>query len=118
MDKGDVHPRRGVIIRRLVKCKFFLLRLEHDGANTERIINLETDFYTAYSNVNGYGTDDESIFLESLCDIWQKSFFNTSIDDLMIRVTSHFFQSTKKKNERFLFSVDFQHFLKKWCFAS
>ena len=61
------------------------MRIQTDYGNS-KMVTAETDFYTVYSNPDGYCTEENSTFLETICDVWQENYFNTTIDDLMIRV--------------------------------
>ena len=52
--------------------------------------NTATDFYVAFSTVEGYVAYRNSCtgthFLQIMCDVWNTDFFSMNIDDLMKKV--------------------------------
>jgi len=63
---------------------------EFDGHNASNLSNGETDFYTAYSTVEGYVScrdpDAGTMFLQAVADVWQNKFKLWTVERLMTHV--------------------------------
>ena len=64
--------------------------VEENEAKAATLSSTATDLYTAWSTVEGFVSqrhaEKGTFFLQSLCDVWSKDFFNLNIGDLMTKV--------------------------------